>query len=89
MRTADDGQHHHELVVAHQPVDVVDAVGRRVGRPQLEHAHAVGAAIDHVAEIDQTPFAAALGRQFADGAQERAELVCAAVDVADGEHRLA
>ena len=89
MRAADDGQHHHDLVVAHQPVDMVDAVRCLVGRPQLEHAHAVGPAIDHVAEIDQTPLAAALPRQFADGAQERAQLVGAAVDVADGEHRLA
>lgn len=59
VRSADDRVHHHDAMVAHQPVDMVDPVGVLVASP-VEHADAVGAAVDHVAEVDEA--APALGR---------------------------
>ena len=38
VRPADHGEQHHDLVVAHQPVDMVDAVGFLALGPLLEHA---------------------------------------------------
>ena len=89
MRATDGCQHHHDLVVAHHPVDTIDAAGLGLLRPKFEHAHAVGPAVDHVAEIDQAPLAALRLGEFGNRVEQHAELGCAAMNIADGEHRLA
>jgi hypothetical protein len=89
VRPADHGEQHHDLMVAHQPVDMVDAVGFLVCGPLLEYADAVGSAIDHVAEVDQPPLAGCVGGQTGDGVEQHAKLAGAAVHVADREHGLA
>ena len=88
MRPADDGEHHHDLVVAHQPVDMVDTMGLLALRPLLQHADTVRSAIDHVAEIDQAASTGGLAGKSRNGRQQRLEFGRAAVHVADGEHGL-
>jgi hypothetical protein len=43
------------IVVAHDPVDATDPPRLFAFGPELQHANIVGAAVDHVAEEDETP----------------------------------
>ena len=89
MRPAHGGQHHHDLVVAHQAVDVIDAVRFFAPRPELQHAGAVGTAVDHVAEIDEATFSLGVVREATDGLEKNGQFGRTAMDIADGEHGFA
>ena len=53
---------------------MVDPVRLLGARPQVQHAGAVGTAIDQVAEIDQAAFASGIPGQAGDRLQQRAKL---------------
>ena len=69
--------------------NVIDAVRFLAPRPEFQHARAVGTAVDHVAEIDESALALGVVREAADGLEKNGQFGRTAMDIANGEHGLA
>ena len=82
-------QQHEDLVVADDAVDPIDAARLGVLGPEPQHAQVVGPAIDHVAEIDQPARRVAFAGKIRTVSSRLAQLLGAAMHVADREHGLA